>query len=283
MRADTLRRAVEGQKDTITGQARDLLDARVRLAALDRAKTDFLRLISHELRTPLNGVLGVGEILLQELPPTTEREKLQEMYQQSRDRMLSVVDDALLLSQINADSEKFAGATVAVGEVLRHVVSEACLQNPGCVELEPGPGSGDVVLGHKELLVRAFDALIEAAIKLSCPLCPVIVRSGSTGAEVRVEIEEHGTAIPKELIPGFFEVLSFGEAQTKGLHVGLRPATAGRILTLFGGSIQVTNLDSCPGAVMIATLKTVPAEADGSNGNWAEPAIAAPLATARGT
>ena len=50
---------------------------------LDRLKNDFLNLISHELRTPLNGILGAGEIILEEMPSTEENDELRTVFQQS--------------------------------------------------------------------------------------------------------------------------------------------------------------------------------------------------------
>jgi len=49
--------------------------------------------------------------------------------------------------------------------------------------------------------------------------------------------------IPEKLIPQFFDVLSIGEAIVPGGDLGLRPAVAERIISLFGGSVTVENLD----------------------------------------
>ena len=48
-------------------RTRELEGTQVRLKLLDRAKSDFLKLIHHELRSPLNGLLGIGELVLGEL------------------------------------------------------------------------------------------------------------------------------------------------------------------------------------------------------------------------
>jgi GAF domain-containing protein len=102
----------------VAARARDLAEAHERLTILDRSKDEFLNLISHELRTPLNGLLGVGELILGEIPPTEENNELQGMFDQSRRRLLSILDDALLLTQIDVNGEQFKSAPVPLHAAL---------------------------------------------------------------------------------------------------------------------------------------------------------------------
>src|SRR5579863_9091250 len=59
-------------EEAVAARTRELAEANQQLTILDRSKSDFLSLISHEFRTPLNGLLGVGELILEEMPPTAE-------------------------------------------------------------------------------------------------------------------------------------------------------------------------------------------------------------------
>ena len=93
----------EHLEETVAARTRELAEANERLTILDRSKNEFLNLISHEFRTPLNGLLGVGELILEEMSSTVEHNELQEMFEQSRRRILSILDDALLLTQIDVN------------------------------------------------------------------------------------------------------------------------------------------------------------------------------------
>src|ERR1700730_14790421 len=97
-----------GLEEIVASRTRELAEAHARLTILDQAKSHFLSLISHELRTPLNGLLGVGELVLCELEPGPESAELHELFEQSRRRLLSIIDDALLLTQIEVEGETFA-------------------------------------------------------------------------------------------------------------------------------------------------------------------------------
>ena len=89
-----------------------------RLKILDKSKSEFLNLISHELRTPLNGLFGIGDLLLSDLKEGPEEDEFRDMFEQSRRRILAIVDDALLLTQIEVEAERFASTLVPLQRVL---------------------------------------------------------------------------------------------------------------------------------------------------------------------
>src|SRR5262249_35219775 len=103
-------------EELVIERTRQLAETQARLRVLDRAKGDFLKLISHEFRSPLNGLLGAGELLMDELGDRGS--ELCELFERSRHRILTILDDALLLTEIEVASEKFAAKTVELGPIL---------------------------------------------------------------------------------------------------------------------------------------------------------------------
>src|SRR5260370_31727950 len=95
-------------EELVSARTRELADAYTRLKILERAKSDFLTLISHEFRTPLNGLLGIGELILDELDSSPEGHELRWRFDQSRRRILPLLGDRLLLTQIYLEPAKFA-------------------------------------------------------------------------------------------------------------------------------------------------------------------------------
>jgi len=75
-----------------------------------RAKTRFLARMSHEIRTPMNAVLGITEIQLQNTvhPPETEEAFLR-IYSSSN-LLLTIINDILDLSKIEADKMEIVPA-----------------------------------------------------------------------------------------------------------------------------------------------------------------------------
>jgi two-component system sensor histidine kinase/response regulator len=254
-----LQRALKQQnerlEEAVASRTRELAEVNARLIILDRSKSDFLRLISHEFRTPLVGLLGVGEIILEQMPPTSENNELQEMFARSRRRILSILDDALLLGQIDVSGERFKSAPVSLGKVLSRALESATeFAASRRVTLAPSSAEPDLVVGDEDLLVRAFHALLETAVKFSEKGEAVRLSSEVLPDSARVVIDAHGRAIPGSALGKFFDLLSIGEAITPSGDLGVGPPLASRILSLFGASVSVANLDT-PGIRLTVSLR----------------------------
>ncbi len=237
----------ERLQQAVAARTRELEEANGRLTILDRSKTDFLNLISHEFRTPLNGLLGVGELILGSMPSTEENLELEGLFQRSRRRILSILEDALLLGEIDVDGQQFRSAPVSLHAVLSRAMERTreFAKSRSVTLTSPSAGLdmvlGDKVLGEEDLLVRALHALLETAVKYS--------EEGGTvrlGPDVRsvcpsVIIESQGRTIPEHALPRFFDLFSIAKAIIPGGDLGLGPPMAYRILGLFGGSVRVRN------------------------------------------
>jgi DNA-binding response OmpR family regulator len=254
-----LERRNERLSEVVAVRTRQLSEAHERLAILDKAKSDFLDLISHELRTPLTGLLGVGELLLGRSASTPDYERLENLYQQSRLRLLRIVDDALLLARIDVRAGKLIPQPVPLASVLGLAAEEAgSFAQARNVALEVAPDSPGWVTGERELLVKALRALMETAVRFSKPGESVQVSCHTGPSEVRCLIGASGRGIPADLVPKFFGVFSVNEAITPGGDLGLAPPVAERIISLFGGSVAVESLDP-PGIRLTVTLKSATA------------------------
>ena len=238
-------------------EARDqLAQANERLAILDKAKSDFLSVISHELRTPLNGIFGLTDIILDECRSLPSMETICEHFNLSRDRILTIVADSLLLTQIDVEAERFAQAPISLSLALltakEHSAEFAKSRN---VDIGTFPILCEMVIGEPELLTKALGALLETGVKFSEPGSAMTLSMTTSEAGVLLAIETTGRAIPEKFIPQFFDVLAIADAITPGGDLGRRPAVAERIISLFGGSVTVENLDPA-GIRLNVRLKT---------------------------
>jgi signal transduction histidine kinase len=254
-----LQRALKSQnqslEEAVAARTRELAQANERLTILDRSKTDFLKLISHELRTPLNGLLGVADLVWEDTPPTEENKELREMFEQSRGRILSILDDALLLTEIDIKGEQFRSAPVSLSKALaRSIESTTSFAESRHVTLAPAMAGLGLVVGNEDLLVRALHSLLETAVRFSKEGQTVQLSYEKLSDSLRIRVESHGKAIPDSELPKFFDVFSTGEASTPGKDLGLGPALAFRILSLFGASVGVTNRDPA-GITFTVTLR----------------------------
>jgi len=229
---------------TVAARTRELAEANERLTILDRSKNEFLRLISHEFRTPLHGLLGVGEFILDGMTPRGENSELQNIFERSRRRILSILDDAMLLTEIDVYGEQFSSAPVSLGAALAYAIEAAAdFAAARQVTFTAPPAGLGLVTGDEDLLVRAFQSLLETAVKFSQAGAQVRIFSDAASDSTGLVIESQGGKIPDEFLAKFFDLFSIGKAITPGGDLGLSPAVACRILSLFGASVSVANRD----------------------------------------
>jgi two-component system, sensor histidine kinase and response regulator len=254
-----LQRALQEQnahlEELVRSRTRELAEANARLKILDQSKSDFLDLISHEFRTPLNGLLGVSELLLAESSSGAEDNELRALFDQSRRRILTILDHASLLTQIEVEAEKFASERVSLAAVLNAALKQAAeFARARQVTLEWAPSETEFILGRADLLVTALQALLETAVKLSEAGEAIRLACHSIPDEIYVAIESRGRTIPARAVPKFFDLFSIGESITPGGDLGLGPPVAYRILSLFGGSVTIENRHP-PGVQMTLSLR----------------------------
>jgi CheY-like chemotaxis protein len=233
----------------------ELADANGRLTILDASKNEFLRVISHELRTPVNGLFGVGDLILEGMAPTEDNRKLHGMFKSSRQRLSSIMEDVLLLTEIDVNGEQFHSAPVSLSAALISAVKSATgfAESRDVKFVRPSTNMG-LVVGDEVLLARALRSLLETAVKFSVKGKIVGLALEVVADTIRVIIQSRGSTITGTAMPKFFDIFSIGEALTPGGDLGLGPAVAYRILSLFGASVSVANIEP-PGIRLTVSLK----------------------------
>jgi DNA-binding response OmpR family regulator len=244
-------------EEAVATRTFELAKANHRLTLLDRSKDAFLNLISHEFRTPLHGLLGVGELILDGMPFSKENEELHEVFIQSRRRILSILDDALLLTEIDVRGTQFRSAPVSLEVVLSRAIERAT-DFAGSRDVTFTTPSADLglVVGDEGLLVRAFQSLLETAVKFSEARETVRLVHKLVASARSIVIETRGRTIPASGLASFFDQFSSGGAMTPGGDLGLGPPVAYRILSLFGASVSATNLEP-DGIRLTVSLKDI--------------------------
>ncbi len=107
------------QNEAMAAQAVQLMAAKANAEAANQAKSQFLATMSHEIRTPMNGLLGMAQLLM--LPNISERDRCDyahTIYSAGR-TLMSLLNDILDLSKIEAGKVELEAITLEPAQILR--------------------------------------------------------------------------------------------------------------------------------------------------------------------
>lgn len=99
----------------------DLVQAKEKAEESDRLKSAFLANISHEIRTPMNGILGFAELLKEPELTGDEQSEYIDLIRQSGERMLSLINDLIDISRIEAGETFFQITETPVNTLLHNL------------------------------------------------------------------------------------------------------------------------------------------------------------------
>ncbi|AOW20959.1 PAS domain S-box protein [Urechidicola croceus] len=97
---------------------KELKDALIKAQESDKLKSSFLANMSHEIRTPMNGIIGFSELFLDSDLSTSQRKKYAEIVIDSSKQLLSIVNDILDISKIEAGVIKLTNENVNLNSLL---------------------------------------------------------------------------------------------------------------------------------------------------------------------
>jgi signal transduction histidine kinase len=237
-----------------------LAEARDRAEAADRLKSAFLATMSHELRTPLNSILGFTGILLQGLvgPLNPEQQKQLGMVQNSARHLLSLINDVLDISKIEAGQVELSLTQVPVPEIVSRVVELlkpfATRKNLSLTSsIDPSVGQ---VTSDARRLEQILINLLNNGIKFT-EHGGVRIHARQTPEHLVLEVADTGIGIPGDQLDRLFrpfQQLDTGLARHhEGTGLGL--AICSGLARLLHGTIQV---QSQPGTGSTFTLLLPP-------------------------
>lgn len=242
--AEELDRHRHHLEELVVERTEELSRAKDEAEAAGRAKSTFLANMSHEIRTPLNAIVGLTHLLRRRNPTEEQDDKLGKIVG-AADHLLSVINDILDISKIDAGKLVLENKPFDLEEMLTHVCSLVS-EKARAKSLELLVDVGSVphqVTGDATRLGQALLNYVGNAVKFTAQGAIVVrVKIQEEGEEallVRFEVEDSGIGIEPQRLSTLFQPFQQADdsitRQYGGTGLGL--AISRNIARLMGGEV----------------------------------------------
>lgn len=203
---------------TIKQQHVDILDHA-------RMRQEFTANVSHELKTPLTAISGYAELIASGMTNEKDTEHFANEIHHSAERLQSLINDIIKLSELDDEDLKLEFETVDLFEMGQNCIAQMEMQAQKnevtlCIE-----GESVLVNGNKTLLEELFYNLCSNAVRYNKKGGVVTLSVTMENSRPVLVVKDTGIGIPKEqqdrVFERFYRVDKSRSKSTGGTGLGL--------------------------------------------------------------
>lgn len=223
-----------------------------------KLKSQFLASMSHELRTPMNSILGLTELILDKAQLSQKNKERLEVVLKSGKRLMSLINDILDLSKIEAGKMEIREEDILLEEIIEDVSNTA---SPLAIEkgldfsVKRNCNTRFIINTDRVRVTQVLINLIGNAIKFTQKGKVELSISLNQERMLLFSVSDTGIGISEENKKIIFEEFRQidGTTTRKYSGTGLGLAISKKILDLIGGKIWVASIEG-DGSVFSFTI-----------------------------
>lgn len=212
--------------------------------AANKSKSIFLANMSHEIRTPLNAVIGYAQLLSKNTELDDSIQHQVRTIESAGYRLLSLINDVLDLSKIEAGKLELTEDTFNVENELKEIIELMCVRADKAglsLNSELRLDGMLVVKGDRVKFSQVLINFIGNAIKFTPTGGVEIKASWGRNHYLNIKIKDTGPGISDADLSQLFEPFSQGEQGAALGGTGLGLVLSKRIIELMSGKMTIEN------------------------------------------
>ncbi len=227
---------------------KEILKAKERAEESDKLKTAFLANMSHEIRTPMNGIIGFSEMFLQPGLTDETRREYAKIVIESSQQLLSIVNNILDISRIEAGQVKIETEIVNIPGLIKDLYSFfEPRANDKAIMLVTQPDKTNEagnIYADKTKLTQILSNLLSNALKFT-QTGHVKLGYNLEGDNIHFFVRDTGIGIPDELHDKVFERFRQAELELTRQYggAGLGLSISKKLVELMGGRIWLESTE----------------------------------------
>jgi signal transduction histidine kinase len=237
---------VRGSDET-SELARDFNDMAERVRTAYELQRNFVGNVSHELRTPLTSIEGFSQALLDGVSRSEQEQRRSlEIINQESKRLVRVLRDLLLLSQIDAGELRPEKRQVDLTDLMRRLESVYLRREESeNIRLRvEAPSQPVTIFTDPDRLERVLTNLLDNAFKYTGADGVVTLSAGVGESSVQISVGDRGPGIPPDVLPNIFDRFYRVEQSRSKKHggSGLGLSISKELVWTLGGTVKVQSM-----------------------------------------
>ncbi len=185
----------------------------------EKSKTEFLANMSHEIRTPLNGIVGMVNVLEDQIQKEEDQKSIK-ILKQSSSYLLTIINDVLDYSKIEAGKMVAHNSIIELKDTIHYSVdlySGIANKKNNTLKLEYSDELPKTIFSDEIKIQQILNNLISNAIKFS-ENSEILVKITKVFIDnmdhLKIEVTDEGVGIPQEKVQGLFEKFTQADTST---------------------------------------------------------------------